>query len=70
MFLVLLSEPIEIKGRWWASRPLRRDTLILHEKDAKYVIRAYQKFWFEEPSKRLYDGAHLTAGMIVLKTNT
>ncbi len=52
MFIYLLSQTVELEGSWWAALPLKRDTLILpddsvpKEKDAKIVIKAYQRFWF------------------------
>ena len=68
MFLYLLSQPVELEGGWWAQSPLKRDTLILpddsvpQEKDAKVVIKAYQRFYFARPKQRSIAGATLIAG--------
>ncbi len=68
MLLYLLSQPVELEGGWWAQSPLKRDTLILpddsvpQEKDAKIVIKAYQRFYFSRPKHRSIAGATLIAG--------
>ncbi|NPB03130.1 MAG: hypothetical protein GXO39_01780 [Thermotogae bacterium] len=68
MLLYFLSQPVELEGGWWAQSPLRRDTLILpddsvpKEKNAKIVIKAYQRFYFARPKSRSIAGATLIAG--------
>ena len=75
MLLYLLSQPVELEGHWWAALPLKRDTLILpddsvpQEKDAKIVIKAYQRFYFAYPKHRSHSGATLSAGYIAVKTS-
>ncbi len=75
MFLYLLSQPVELEGGWWAQSPLKRDTLILpddsvpQEKDAKVVIKAYQRFYFARPKHRSIAGATLSAGYIAVKSS-
>ncbi len=74
---MLINDPVVIDGYWWAGIPLRRaplelpDDSIPYEKDAKVMVKAYQKFYFAYYAKRSYGGATLIAGKrAVESTNT
>ncbi len=70
---MLIVDPVVVEGGWMAFLPLRRDTLIIpddsipYEKDAKVMVKAYQKFWSAYHKDRSHGGATLIAAQRWIK---
>ncbi len=70
---MLIVDPVIVEGGWMAFLPLRRDTLIIpddsipYEKDAKVMVKAYQKFWSAYHKDRSHGGATLIAAQRWIK---